>query len=74
MIDIPSPKKDITPPALYDYLSRLVRALHNEFGKRPVRNTAVGSVELVSPNGSVYTVAVTDAGVLSVTKVLDNAP
>jgi|GEM_PF-6884289 len=51
-------------PAVLDYLNILIKYLRKELDARPPQNTAVSSVLLASPNGSVYTVQVTDAGVL----------
>lgn len=54
---------------LTDYLRQLAVYLTKEFQRRPAPGTAVGSVLLASPNGSVYTVQVTDLGALTVTQV-----
>lgn len=53
------------------YLSLLVQQLTRALEEKQPRNTAQPSVLLASPNGSVYTVTVTDAGVLTTTLVYD---
>jgi hypothetical protein len=55
------------------YLTNLVAALIRSDATKVDRNTAVGSILLASPNGSVYTVQVTDAGAITTMKVLDGA-
>jgi hypothetical protein len=63
-----------TPPPLSDnptqgYLTNLVKTLTTILSTKLDSNTAVGSVLLASPDGSVYTVQVTNAGVITATKV-----
>lgn len=69
---IPSPD-NVTEPSTKAYLSGLVKFLTNQFSAQPGVNTAADSVILASPNGSVYSVKVTDAGVLDVTLMYDNS-
>lgn len=64
------------PPGFLDitirtYLANLVQALTLSLNAKYDRNTAQPSVLLASPNGSVYTVTVTDAGALTVTLTYD---
>lgn len=68
--------KLVTPDAVKDeatksYLLRLVKQLSGAFDSRPAQNTGTGELLLVSPNGSVYSVKVTDAGVLQTTLKYD---
>lgn len=61
------------PSEVRTYLATLVKALIGA-DKGVVRsNIAVGSILLVSPNGSVYNVKVTDAGALT-TELMYDAP
>lgn len=60
---IPTPDT-VTDAATKGYLLRLVKYLTDQFSTQPAVNTAAASVILASPNGSVYSVKVTDAGVL----------
>lgn len=69
---------ETNPPSLphneegiFSYLRELSKYLVREFRKRPEKDTAVDSVILVSPNGSVYTVRVDDAGALTTTLMYD---
>lgn len=67
----------ITPPdgiedvAIKTYLQRLIRQLTGLFEDRPDKNTPRDSVLLVSPSGSVYSVKVSDAGVLSTVQLYE---
>lgn len=49
------------------YLLRLVKQLSSAFDDRPAQNTGRDELLLVSPNGSVYSVKVTDAGAIQTT-------
>lgn len=53
------------------YTMNLVKALNIVLQNKQSVNTAQPSVLLASPNGSVYTVTVTDAGVLQTALVYD---
>jgi len=68
---IPSPPGTI-PGEIRAYLMNLVKALTASDRYVVRSNVAVGSILLVSPNGSVYNVTVTDAGVLD-TELLHDA-
>lgn len=59
------------PPATRGYLGSLVTAITQALSKKVDANTGAGSVLLVSPDGSVYSVQVTDAGALTTTKLYD---
>lgn len=70
---IPSPKF-LDYPEITKYLGTLVDYLRRELAKRPPANTAVDSILLASPNGSVYTVRVTDIGTLETTLAYETPP
>lgn len=70
---IPSPKFGGAPEILR-YLTTLVDYLRRELMKRPPANTAVDSILLASPNGSVYTVRVTDTGTLETSLAYETPP
>lgn len=67
---IPNPPASLEPTTR-GYLSVLVKSLLQILSTRLDVRSPVSSVLLASPNGSVYTVTVTDAGVLQATKVQD---
>jgi hypothetical protein len=67
---MPTPPPGIDQPTS-GYLYELVNVLTKAFAEKQSRNTAQPSVLLASPNGSVYTVTVTDAGVITSTLVYD---
>jgi len=56
------------------YLTQLVRALNGSMSRMVTTESPVGSILLVSPNGSVYTVKVTDAGALVTELMYDSTP
>jgi len=56
------------------FLKNLTSYIQRELKKRPEQEQALGSVLLVAPNGSVYTVQVDNAGTLSTTLVAENVP
>lgn len=60
---LPTPD-EVKDPETRSYLMRLVKALTGAQSQAAGGNTAVASVLLASPNGSVYNVTVTDAGVI----------
>lgn len=64
---IPLPTTDVGPAA--PYLRSLVQSITQELEARVPDTTPKASVLLASPNGSVYSVTVTDAGVVTATKV-----
>lgn len=70
---IPAPKFSDVPGVLR-YLTTLVEYLRRELMRRPPANTAVDSILLASPNGSVYTVRVTDTGTLETTLAYEAPP
>lgn len=70
MTNLPFIPGSIEQP-LRAYLTNLANAITREFNRRPTPESPVSSVLLASPDGSVYSVAVTDAGVLTATKVYD---
>lgn len=67
---IPYPPGTV-PAEVRGYLVNLVKAITNNTASAVRTNEAVGSILLASPNGSVYTVAVTDTGTLTTTLVYD---
>lgn len=69
-----TPANLTTPPGNLDaqtrnYLMLLIKQLTGALLARPPKEQPQGSILLASPNGSVYTVTVTDAGVLTATLV-----
>lgn len=70
---LPAPDTTV-PPAVKAYLDQLLKALHGTLTSVVSTNTPVGSILLVSPNGSVYSVKVTDAGALVTEIVYDTTP
>lgn len=54
-----------------DYLVRLNRSLEIELSKRTPDDQVQTSLYLSSPNGSIYQIKVSDAGVISATLVLN---
>jgi hypothetical protein len=71
---LPVPGTNVNDLGVKTYLTQLVRALNSGLSKMVTTESPVGSVLLVSPNGSVYTVKVTDAGVLETELVYDSTP
>jgi hypothetical protein len=65
----PPPPANLADPLASRYLSNLVRAITQADRSYVRREVAEGQVLLASPNGSVYTVQVDDAGVISTTLV-----
>lgn len=63
------PRAPTDEKQVVSYLGLLVKYINAEFIRRPPNATLTGSLQLASPNGSVYTVAVSDAGVLETTLV-----
>jgi len=57
-------------PALNQWMRDISNAVDREFNDYIQKLTATDSVLLASPNGSVYSVAVDDAGTLTTTLVL----
>ena len=56
-------------PALNPYLRDLTKELERELRQRVPATTGVGAIHLVSPNGSVWRITVSDAGVIATTQV-----
>ena len=67
--NIPQPPADIFNAPTRNYLMRLVQSLTAIVNRKAEKDIPQASVLLVSPNGSVYTVKVTDAGALVATLV-----
>lgn len=65
----PQPPGNLIDPLSRTYLSNLVKAITQADRDYIQRGRAEGQVLLASPNGSVYTVQVDDAGVLFTTLV-----
>jgi hypothetical protein len=65
------PDPNVTDAGTQNYLRLLVKTLTAELARKMESRTAVDSVLLVSPNRSVYSVQVSDAGVLSTTKLFE---
>lgn len=72
MITLPIPPNTLDKTSR-DYLIRLIQALTQALDRRTERDVPEGSVLLVSPNGSVYTVAVADDGTLTTELVYDKS-
>ena len=70
---LPTPPTEIKDLTAKTYLQNLVRAILGGTKNMVTTESPVGSILLVSPNGSVYSVKVTDAGALT-TEVLYDAP
>lgn len=71
---LPMPDTNINDLGVKTYLTQLVRAILSGTSRMVTTESPVGSVLLVSPNGSVYTVKVTDAGVLTTELLYDSTP
>ena len=69
---LPQPPINLADKSMFSYLTLLVKALTPVVAED--RNAPKASVLLVSPNGSVYSVEVTDAGVLQTTLVYEETP
>lgn len=69
---LPNPPATIADRGVLDYLQLLVKTLTPVVSED--RNAPKQSVLLASPNGSVYSVTVTDAGALQTTLEFDNSP
>ena len=67
---LPNPPGSL-PVEIRSYLQTLVKAIMGADTFTVRTNVAVGSVLLASPNGSVYTVTVSDTGTLTTTLVHD---
>lgn len=68
---LPYPPGSIADGGIRGYLMQLVTSLSQTLTTTIDTRTPVGSLLLASPDGSVYSVQVTDAGVLTATKVYD---
>lgn len=68
-MNVPPVPAGLKDPAVTDYLQRLAVVLQRSDRNAVRTDTAVGSVLLVSPNGSVYTVGVADDGTVTTTLV-----
>lgn len=67
---LPTPDR-VTDASTKVYLLELVKSLTTRLRLDPGVNTAADSVLLASPSGSVYSVKVTDGGVLETTLVYE---
>lgn len=67
-INLATPPGDLDPKTR-NYLMLLVKQVTGALLSRPAKEQPQGSVLLASPDGSVYTVTVTNAGVLTTTLV-----
>lgn len=63
-VPVQPPTLPADPPGLFSWAKYFSEFATRELNRRPATGTAVDSALLVSPNGSVYTVRVTDAGAL----------
>lgn len=72
MTTYPAPSTTLpTPPARYEpsYFARTLNSLNKAISTAVLKDTAVSSVLLQSPNGSVYKVEVDNSGNLTATAV-----
>lgn len=67
---LPAPDR-VADASTKSYLMDLVKALTSRLRLDPGVNTAADSILLASPSGSVYSVKVTDGGVLETTLVYE---
>lgn len=65
----PSPRitksPEFTEPGISRHFDRVALDVSRELSARPTRTEAVDNILLISPNGTVYKVTVSNAGVLT---------
>ena len=73
-LNLPSPGTNINDLGVKTYLHNLVRAILGGTKNMVTTESPVGSILLVSPDGSVYSVKVTNAGALTTELLYDSTP
>lgn len=71
---LPTPDTNINDLGVKTYLQQLVRAILGGTKNMVTTESPVGSILLVSPDGSVYSVKVTNAGALTTELIYDASP